>query len=67
MLKSKNQRIRELQEENGRLKEEVATLKEQLCKCTRPVAPKPLGAEKVVMTSVKTHDGVISPRDFLNL
>ena len=66
MLKSKNQRIRELQEENGRLKEEVATLKEQLCKCTRPVAPKPLGAEKVV-PPVQTEGNVMSPGDFLNL
>jgi sugar-specific transcriptional regulator TrmB len=66
MLKSKNQRIKELQEENGRLKEEVATLKEQICKCKAP--KKETKVDKVVTPPpVRSQGKVISKRDFLNL
>ena len=67
MLKSKNQRIKELQEENGRLKEEVATLKEQSCKCKAPQKREEPAADKVVIPPAKIEGNVISPRDFLNL
>lgn len=60
MLKSKNQKIKELLAENKLLKEENTTLKEQVCKYKETdnvVAPSP----------AKTKGNVISKNDFLNL
>lgn len=74
MLKSKNQRIKELLAENKLLKEENVTLKEQVCKCTpSPVKGAPKGRQCEVTTfddsipPIKTEGNVISKNDFLNL
>lgn len=56
MLKSKNTKIKELQEENGRLKEEIGALRLQLCKC-KPIE----GAPKGKHCEVTIVDDIISP------
>ncbi len=65
MLKSKNQRIKELLEENSQLKEENATLKEQTCQ--RKVPQKGVVPDKVVNLPAKTEGNVISKSDLFNL
>lgn len=66
MLKSKNQRIKELLEENKRLKEENATLKEQMCKCKAP--QKETEIDKIVAPLLANREGnVMGANDFLNL
>lgn len=66
MLKSKNQRIKELLAENKLLKEENTTLKEQVCKCKVPKKEKE--TDNVVAPSpAKTKGNIISKSDFFNL